>query len=120
MTLILLRNDRAIFGEEGSDMEEPAESGPERGSGEMRGGRDSGGGISPRGEDRDPLQWPGLARYVECGRVWVDRGGELTDTVSVAGMWGSLHEVTECSVKGCPTSSCVSTRISILHPPTVT
>ena len=79
MTLILLRNERAILGDEGKDMEEAAESAPLRevggsGGGEsreerphegiperLRGGREGGISLQP-GEFRLPLQCPGLAR----------------------------------------------------------
>lgn len=66
VTLILLRNDRAIFGEEGKEMEEPALSAPEpRGIGDMSEGKErggKGGRSSAEGEVREPLQCPGLAR----------------------------------------------------------
>ena len=59
MTLIRLRKERAIFGEEGREMEDPALLAPdlfggERAEGRVRGGR--GGGRSARGDAREPLQ----------------------------------------------------------------
>ena len=59
VTLILLRKERAIFGEEGREMEDPALLAPdllggERADGRVSGGR--GGGRSPRGDAREPLQ----------------------------------------------------------------
>ena len=66
MTLILLRKERAILGEEGSEMEDPALLAPDLLGGESAEGRVSGGmrggGRSPTGDAREPLQWPGLAR----------------------------------------------------------
>ena len=72
MTLIRLRKDRAILGEEGSDMEEAAESAPflfgGAGSGgestleaegipeRVRGGSEGGISWQPEGELRLPLQ----------------------------------------------------------------
>jgi hypothetical protein len=59
VTLILLRKERAIFGEEGREMEDPALLAPdllggESADGRVNGGR--GGGRSPRGDAREPLQ----------------------------------------------------------------
>ena len=132
VTLILLRKERAILGDEGRDMEDAAESAPfllggGGGGGERaaledrpqdgiperaRGGSEGGISLQP-GELRLPLQCPGLARKLgpwhpldtaarpEAREAeWVSEGG--------AGP-GSDREVTDWRVKGCPTSSWVST-----------
>ena len=59
VTLILLRKERAILGEEGREIEDPALLAPDLLGGESADGRVSGGrggGRSVIGEVRDPLQ----------------------------------------------------------------
>ena len=124
VTLILLRNDLAILGEEGKDMEEAAESAPfllgGGGGGDkivedrphegtipesVNGGREGGISLQP-GELRLPLQCPGLARKFGPWHPLEDTARPRpvlameTESAEVTLTVGSLLEVTEWRVKG--------------------